>query len=104
MLNETRLIGNLTKDAEFATNGDGQKRAALSLATNTYWYSEGERKQRTDYHRVVAFGPQAERARALHKGARLFVAGRLQTRKFVQDDQTRYITEVVADRVEPLGT
>ena len=75
----------------------------LSLATNAFWYTAGERKQATEYHRIVAFGPQAERVQDLVKGKQLFVEGRLQTRKFEKDGETRYITEVIANRVEQLG-
>jgi len=103
MFNKTLLIGNLTNNVEFAGNGDDKKRAVLNIATNTFWYAEGERQQTTDFHRVVAFGPQAQRVKDLRKGQQLFVEGRSQTRRFEQDDETRFITEVIAERIEILG-
>ena len=103
MFNKTLLIGNLTNDVEFVGNDDGKVRAVLNLATNTFWYAEGERQQTTDFHRVVAFGPQAQRVKDLRKGQQVFVEGRSQTRRFEQDDETRFITEVIAERIESLG-
>ena len=103
MFNKTLLIGNLTNDVEFAGNDDGKVRAVFNLATNTFWYVEGERQQTTDFHRVVAFGPQAQRVKDLRKGQQLFVEGRSQTRRFEQDDETRFITEIIAERIESLG-
>ena len=103
MFNKNLLIGNLTSDVEFVGNDDGKVRAVLNLATNTFWYVEGERQQTTDFHRVVAFGPQAQRVKDLRKGQQVFVEGRSQTRRFEQDDETRFITEVIAERIESLG-
>ena len=103
MFNKTLLIGNLTNNVEFAGNGDDKVRAVLNLATNTFWYIEGERQQTTDFHRVVAFGPQAQRVKDLRKGQQVFVEGRSQTRRFEQDDETHFITEVIAERIESLS-
>ena len=103
MFNKTLLIGNLTNNVEFAGNGDDKKRAVLNIATNTFWYAEGQRQQTTDFHRVVAFGPQAQRVRDIKKGQQIFVEGRSQTRRFEQDDETRFITEVITERIEILG-
>jgi len=103
MFNKTLLIGNLTNDVEFVGNDDGKVHVVLNLATNTYWYAEGERQQTTDLHRVVAFGPQAQRVKDLRKGQQVFVEGRSQTRRFEQDNETRFITEVIAERIESLG-
>ena len=75
MFNKTLLIGNLTNNVEFVGNDDGKVRAVLNLATNTFWYVEGERQQTTDFHRVVAFGPQAQRVKDLKKGQQIFVRG-----------------------------
>ncbi len=104
MFNKTLLIGNLTNDVEFVGNDAGKVRAVLNLATNTFWYVEGERQQTTDFHRVVAFGPQAQRVKDLRKDQQVFVEGRSQTRRFEQDDETRFITEVIAERIEILGS
>ncbi len=101
MLNKILLIGNLARDPE-PGNGSGKPRTAFSLATNSWWYSAGERKETTDFHRVVAFGAQAERAAGLAKGQLLFVEGRQQTRQWQDGDAKRYITEVIAERIEIL--
>ena len=90
MFNKTLLIGNLTNDVEFAGNGDGKVRAVLNLATNTFWYAEGERQKTTDFHRVVAFGPQAQRVKDLRKGQQVFVEGRSQTRSFTMICSVEY--------------
>jgi single-strand DNA-binding protein len=103
MFNKTLLIGNLTNDVEFAGNDDAKLRAVLNLATNTFWYVEGERQKTTNFHRVVAFGPQAQRVKDLRKGQQVFVEGRSQTRRFEQDAEARFITEVIAERIESLG-
>lgn len=100
MLNKILLIGNLAREPEA---GDGDKpRTAFTLATNRWWYSDGERKEATDFHRVVAFGSQAERTAGLTKGQLLFVEGRQQTRQWQDGDAKRYITEVIAERIEIL--
>lgn len=99
MFNQTLLLGNLTLDAEFS---DGP-RTVLRLATHRWWYQDDERKEATDFHRIVIFGPGAERAAKLRKGQRIFVEGRSQTRSWEDGEEMRYITEVVARRVDELS-
>ena len=100
MLNKILLIGNLAREPE---TGNGDKpRTSFTLATNSWWYSGGERKEATDFHRLVAFGSQAERAAGLAKGQFVFVEGRQQTRQWQDGDAKRYITEVIAERIEIL--
>lgn len=104
MFNQTTLIGNLTRDVQHVAGKDDKKpRAVLDVATNTFWYSEDKRRQKTDYHRVVVFGAQAERVKDFTKGQQVFVLGKNQTRSFEQDDKKRYITEIIAQRIERLG-
>jgi single-strand DNA-binding protein len=102
-VNKVILIGNLGKDPEVRTTQDGQKIVNLTLATSENWTdrSSGERKERTEWHRVVIFndriGEVAERF--LRKGRKVFVEGSLQTRKWTdQSGQERYTTEVVIQR------
>ena len=102
-VNKVTLIGNLGKDPEVRTTQDGQKIVNLTLATSESWTdrSSGERKERTEWHRVVIFndriGDVAERF--LRKGRKVFVEGALQTRKWTdQSGQERYTTEVVIQR------
>ncbi len=106
MFSKTLLVGNLTKDADHTAGDEGGKssRVLVTIATDAFWYAGGERKQKTDFHRVVAFGPQADRAQEFKKGQPVLVEGRNQTRQFEKNGETRYITEVVADRIEGLGS
>jgi single-strand DNA-binding protein len=102
-VNKVILVGNLGKDPEVRTTQDGTKIVNLTLATSENWNDRqtGERKERTEWHRVVIFndriGDVAERF--LKKGSKIYVEGALQTRKWTdQSGQERYSTEVVIGR------
>jgi single-strand DNA-binding protein len=102
-VNKVILVGNLGKDPEVRTTQDGTKIVNLTLATSENWTdrNSGERKERTEWHRVVIFndriGEVAERY--LRKGRKVYVEGSLQTRKWTdQGGQERYTTEVVLSR------
>jgi single-strand DNA-binding protein len=102
-VNKVILIGNLGKDPEVRNTQDGSKIVHLTLATSETWNdrASGERKERTEWHRVVIFNDRiAETAeRYLKKGAKIYVEGALQTRKWTdQQGQERYTTEVVLGR------
>jgi single-strand DNA-binding protein len=102
-VNKVILVGNLGKDPEVRTSQDGTKIVNLTLATSETWNdrASGERKERTEWHRVVIFNDRvAEVAeRYLKKGAKIYVEGSLQTRKWTdQSGQERYTTEVVIGR------
>ncbi len=98
-VNKVILIGNLGRDPEVRTTQSGTKVANLSLATSDSWKDRntGERKERTEWHRVVIFGNLADIAeRYLKKGSKVYVSGSLQTRKWQdQSGQDKYTTEVV---------
>ncbi len=98
-VNKVILIGNLGKDPEVRTMQNGGKVANLSLATSENWKDKqtGERKEKTEWHRVVIFGQLAEIAeRYLKKGSKVYVSGQLQTRKWQdQSGAEKYSTEVV---------
>jgi single-strand DNA-binding protein len=98
-VNKVILIGNLGKDPEVRTMQNGGKVANLSLATSESWKDKatGERKEKTEWHRVVVFGQSADFAeRYLKKGAKVYVCGSLQTRKWTDPQgQEKYSTEVV---------
>ena len=98
-VNKVILIGNLGKDPEIRTMQNGGKVANLSLATSESWKdkSTGERKEKTEWHRVVIFGNLADIAeRYLKKGSKVYVSGSLQTRKWTdQSGAEKYTTEVV---------
>lgn len=102
-LNKVLLIGNLGRDPEVRTMQDGSKVVQLSLATSENWRdkSSGERKEKTEWHRVVIFNDKlAEVAeRYLRKGSKVYLEGQLQTRKWVdQGGQEKYTTEIVLQR------
>jgi single-strand DNA-binding protein len=99
-VNKVILVGNLGKDPEVRTTQAGAKIVNLTLATSENWTdrASGERKERTEWHRVVIFndriGEVAERY--LRKGRKVYIEGALQTRKWTdQSGQERYTTEVV---------
>ncbi len=98
-VNKVILIGNLGRDPEVRTMQNGGKVANLSLATSESWKdkSTGERKEKTEWHRVVIFGNLADIAeRYLKKGSKVYVSGALQTRKWTdKDGAEKYTTEVV---------
>ena len=94
------LIGNLTRDVELRYTPSGTAVATFGLATNRSWSTDsGERQEDTQFHRVVAWSKLAEICgQLLFKGRKIYVEGRLQTRKFTgQDGQQREVTEVVAE-------
>jgi single-strand DNA-binding protein len=99
MLNQVSLIGNLGRDPEVKTMNNGDKVCNISIATSERWKdkSSGEQKEKTEWHRVVIFGPLADIAgRYLSKGSKVFVQGQLRTRKWQdQSGADRYSTEVV---------
>jgi single-strand DNA-binding protein len=102
-VNKVILVGNLGKDPEIRNTQAGGKIVSFTLATSETWNDKasGERKERTEWHRVVAFNEQiADVAeRFLKKGAKVYVEGQLQTRKWTdQGGQEHYTTEVVLAR------
>jgi len=97
-LNKVELIGNLTRDPELRYTPAGNAVCTFGLATNRYWTTEsGEKKEETEFHRIVAWNKLAELcAQLLTKGRKVYVEGRLQTRRWTgQDGQDRTTTEIV---------
>lgn len=105
-VNKVILIGNLGGDPEIRYTAGGTAVANLRLATSDQWKDKqtGEMQDRTEWHRVVIFGRTAEVAgEYLKKGSKIYVEGRLQTRKWQgQDGQDRYTTEVVVNDMQML--
>jgi single-strand DNA-binding protein len=102
-VNKVILIGNLGRDPEIRTTQDGTRIANLAVATSETWRDRvsGERRERTEWHRVVIFNERlAEVAeKYLKKGRKVYVEGALQTRKWTDNSgQERYTTEVVLQR------
>ena len=99
-VNKVILVGNLGKDPEIRRTQDGRPIANLSVATSESWRDKatGERKEKTEWHRVVIFneGLCKVAEQYLKKGAKVYIEGQLQTRKWIdQQGQDRYSTEVV---------
>lgn len=99
-VNKVILVGNLGKDPEIRTTQDGREIANLSVATAESWKDKntGERKEKTEWHRVVIFNEGLVKvAKAyLKKGSKVYLEGQIQTRKWTdQQGQERYSTEVV---------
>ena len=99
-VNKVILVGNLGKDPEIRSTQDGREIANLTIATSESWKdkSSGERKEKTEWHRVVIFneGLVGVSKNYLKKGAKVYIEGALQTRKWTdKDGQEKYSTEVV---------
>ena len=98
-VNKVILVGNLGRDPEVRKMPSGDSVANLRIATSESWNDRqsGERKEKTEWHRVVIFGNLAEIAeKYLKKGSKVYVCGSLQTRKWTdQSGQEKYTTEVV---------
>ena len=106
-VNKVILLGNLGRDPETRYTTSGDPVTNLRIATTEQWKDKsGEKQERTEWHTVVLFGRQAEVAgEYLKKGRSVYIEGRLQTRKWQdKDGQDRYSTEIVADRMQLIGS
>jgi single-strand DNA-binding protein len=107
-VNKVILIGNLGRDPELRYNPEGAAMCTVSIATTSQWKDKAsdEKREETEWHRVVFYNRLAEIAgKYLKKGRSVYVEGRLKTRKW-QDKETgqdRFSTEVVADQMQMLG-
>lgn len=107
-LNKVTLIGNLGRDPEVRYTPDGIAVCNVSIATTSQWKDKttGERREETEWHRVVFYNRLAEiSGEYMKKGRSVYIEGRLKTRKW-QDKETgadRYSTEIVADQMQMLG-
>ncbi len=105
-VNKVILLGHLGRDPEMRYQPSGGAIATLNLATSeTFKDRDGNRQERTEWHRVVFFGRSAEIAgEYLRKGSQAYVEGRLQTRKWTdKEGHERYTTEIVGDRLQLVG-
>ncbi len=106
-VNKVMLIGNLGGDPEvrYMTNGDPV--TSFSLATTESWRDKlsGEKKEQTEWHRVVVYGKLAEIiGKYAQKGSHMYVEGRLRTRKWIDgQEQNRFTTEIVANEIHVLA-
>ena len=97
------LIGNLTRDPNLRYTPGGAAVASFGIATNRSWTSSegGEKQERVDFHNIVAWSKLAEICgQLLHKGDKVYVEGRIQTRDWkTEEGETRRVTEVVIDNM-----
>src|SRR3989338_8404978 len=105
-VNKVILIGNLGKDPEIRYTPQGAAVCNFSIATSRAWKDkDGNKKEETDWHNIVAFGKLAEICgEYLSKGRQIYIEGRIQTRAWDdKDGNKRYTTEIVANTVQFLG-
>ena len=106
-VNKVILIGHLGKDPEVRHLEGGTTVANFTIATNEYYKDkQGTRVERTEWHNIAAWRGLAELAeKYLRKGQQVYVEGRIRTRQYQdKENQTRYITEIVADEISLLGS
>ena len=107
-VNKAILIGNLGRDPEVRYTPDGTAVASFSIATSEEWKDRntGEKRERTEWHRIVAWRRLGEICgEYLSKGRQVYIEGRIQTRDWEDKDGIkRYTTEIVADKMQMLGT
>lgn len=104
-VNKVILIGKLGRDPEMRHTPSGSGVCTLNVATTETWNDNGNRQERTEWHRVTVWGKQGENcAKYLAKGRSVYIEGRLQTRSWDdKDGQKRYSTDIVATTVQFLG-
>ena len=107
-VNKVILVGNLGRDPETRFNAEGGSITNVSIATAESWRDKetGDQQERTEWHRVVFFGRLAEVAgEYLKKGSQVYIEGSLRTRKWTdKEGQEKYTTEIVADKMQMLGS
>lgn len=105
-INKVIIVGRLGSNPELKTLSPGNMVATFSVATSESWIKDGQKQERTEWHRIVVWGKQAENcSKYLSKGRQVYVEGRLQTRQWEdQQGQKKYSTEIVAQTVQFLGS
>ncbi len=105
-INKVILVGNLGKDPELRYTPNGTAVASFSLATSSRWKdSSGEFQEKTEWHRIIAWGRQAEVCNEyLKKGSQVYVEGRIQYRSFDdKDGNKKFVTEIIVGVMQMLG-
>lgn len=102
-VNKVILVGNVGRDPEVRSSQDGSKIVSFSVATSEFWKDKisGERKDRTEWHRIVVFNPNLAEVceKYLHKGSKVYIEGQLQTRRWQdQAGVEKFTTEVILSR------
>jgi single-strand DNA-binding protein len=104
-VNKAILVGNLGKDPELRFTQNGKATCRFSLATSEKWTdAQGQKQEQTEWHNIVVWEKQAEACgQYLAKGSKVLVEGKIRTRKWEQDGQTKWMTEIIAQHVEFLS-
>jgi single-strand DNA-binding protein len=105
-VNKAIIVGTLGSDPEMRYTGDGKAIANLSVATSESWTDKqsGEKKEKTEWHKIVFFGRTAEVCgEYLKKGKQVYIEGKIRTRKWEKDGVARYTTEIVGDLMQMLS-
>ncbi|MBL7555765.1 MAG: single-stranded DNA-binding protein [Bdellovibrionaceae bacterium] len=105
-VNKVIIVGRLGNNPELKTLSPGNMVATFSVATSESWVKDGQKQERTEWHRIVVWGKQAENcSKYLAKGRQVYIEGRLQTRQWEdQQGQKKFSTEIVANTVQFLGS
>lgn len=105
-INKAIIVGRCGKDPEVKYLPSGQAVASLSVATSESWKDkDGQKQEKTEWHKVVAFGRLAEIiGQYVKKGGMVYVEGKLQTRSWEKDGQKHYSTEIVASELQMLDS
>lgn len=106
-VNKAILVGRLGADPEKLVTGGGKTVTKFNVATSEVWRdSSGQKQERTEWHKVIVWGQQAETcAEYLAKGRQVYIEGRIQTRQWDdKEGNKRYTTEIIAQRVQFLGS
>ncbi len=105
-LNKCMIIGFLGRDPEVTYTQSGTAIAKITVATSETWNDKntGEKREKTEWHRVTFFGKQAETiGKFMSKGSQIYVEGKLQTSQYEKDGITRYSTDVIASQFQFIG-
>lgn len=100
-LNKVQLIGNITREPELKVLQSGTKLLTFSIATNKKWSNDGEKKEVTEYHNIVAMGKNAEIINEYSKiGDSIYIEGSLQTRSWESEGRKVFRTEISVDNFQ----
>ena len=105
-INKVILVGNLGADPETRYSANGTAVTKIRIATSEQWKDKqsGETQERTEWHRVTAFGRLAEiMGEYLKKGSQVYVEGKLQTSQYEKEGQTHYSTDIICNEMQMLG-
>jgi len=98
-INKVTILGNVGQDPESRDVGSTSV-TNFSIATSESWTKDGEKHEKTEWHNVTAWGKLADIvSQYVHKGSKLYIEGKLQTRKWEKDGQTHYSTDIIASEV-----